>query len=440
METEWQRVSCRLSRSVCCLREAAAARYLSETVPAPDITSNMIIASYEAQAMDANRREYTSELIALCDTPSAVPGVLARETVVHGAAPPVRAGGDAPNQTAGNEEMDPVTRKILLPAVLLFVLVTQAHAALSPDTPIAQRVRALELTDAPSDVANQLVQEVDTDAVVAAVVSRLEDTGPGAPHEAARDRLWKLLADLHPDDRATGRITHPLRIQQLELAVVGGSVSTRIAVIQRLPLVAPSARNGLAEQVNGQLLTESDPLLVASILDALAVTRTADQQSVAYAQDLALGNFEQYPHLWDALQHQYNARKRMHGIRVGAAAAVLSAKPDLAAATAYAEAFEDDSDVMVQAMRLVGQERVLFASAPLNARLDWLDEFVRRYCLPQAADLRSNRGFDYLYNVAESHADMRPGVCAHLPGIATACPEDGMTEGVAMMLEYFCDE
>lgn len=56
----------------CCIREAAAALYLSETVPAPDITS-MIIASYEAQAVDPRLREYTSELISACDDPSAIP-------------------------------------------------------------------------------------------------------------------------------------------------------------------------------------------------------------------------------------------------------------------------------------------------------------------------------------------------------------------------------
>ncbi len=295
----------------------------------------------------------------------------------------------------------------------------------SPDR-LPARIRAIEYGSSyPGEPTRQAVQEYPVGEVAAKIMSRLSATGDDAPGEEGRGRLWMALALLPGDDADGSTISNPDRVSHLTDALINGPWDIKSQVINHFRRIAPAQRDAPAAALNDLVLNHAHATVVTGALQALGLTRSLSPQSVPLVRELMDLDYSSFPALQTTMEtpglSAWEGAGDPERIRQMALLAVLSTYPDPQAAAQYVATLPDEWSTVSRVMATVSGVADFLQSATTPQREAWIQEYLRRLCLPASHDFRNDGAYFWLLNMMQMFPDLKPVVCQWLEDTDPSC-------------------
>lgn len=311
-------------------------------------------------------------------------------------------------------------------SLLSAVISTQtALSEQAADDRLRFRVLSIENGNSLSADVDLAATEFSTDQVVSQIISRLETSGEDAPSEEAKRRLWKALAML-PNDRADNTIANPARVAAMTQALIEGPWEIQLFIINHYGRIAPEHRDAPAAVLNDLIVTSPRLDIVASAIQDLGLTRRLSPARLAVARQLMSLDYSGNPGLETTMQtpglSDWEGAGDPEMLQTSALLAVLSTYDDPSAAAMYVNSLPDEWPNVARVMAQITTMRYLLDDASQDGSEAWVDEYLRRLCLPSTQTFRSDGAYLHLVSMLEVYPNLKPTICQWLAEPDASCP------------------
>lgn len=311
-------------------------------------------------------------------------------------------------------------------SVLLIIVSRPAVGQQSDVDTLRSRVLSIEHGNAFGPDVRQAAREFPVDEIVPQILTRLAATGEDTPSLKAKHRLWKALA-LLPNDRDDMTIANPARVAALTQALTEGPWEIQLFIINHYGRIAPEQRGAAAAVLNELIATSPRLDIVSSALQDLGLTRSLSPERLSLARQLMHLDYSGNPALQTTMQTPGLSGREGGGdpqkLQARAMLAVLSTYDDPAVAAAYLTSIPDDWTDVALVMVQITEMRYLLENADPAGAEAWMQEYLRRLCLPSTEAFRNrDGGYFFLLTMIQTYPDLEPVVCQWLSQPDASCP------------------
>lgn len=317
----------------------------------------------------------------------------------------------------------PSIQRPTIAAILCLSASLASACSTTPDS-LDSLIHAYEVAQSTDSIHDVMIRTHPRSDIVDAALARLNDQDDPVSPEA-QDRLWRLLAKLPGVDTPTA-ITNPARVDALRDALVLGSPTTKLDVLQYAARkLDPAIHEGFFATLLEQIPLEPHASVLSSLLNTARIFRILDTDARTYVQGLVTDIQNVNPELRAKVNSQDPltdvSESRQRSIRRAALALIIATEPDPNDALGWVLSRPDDDDAVAAAMRVVGISTPVMNEMTTAQKSAWIDEYARRYCLDASFEHRDRYSIFYLLYMFNHHTDIDPALCGAIDTIESNC-------------------
>lgn len=327
-------------------------------------------------------------------------------------------------------------------ALLLATLTQTSYGCSQAPTDLDSILHAYEVADHEASLKDYLLRDFTLSEVVDAAMARLTTSQDEPLSSQGQNRMWRLLAIL-PGEDAGSFISDGDRVANLTDGLLLGTTETKLLIMQHAHRISGPLRAKFGSAVLQQIPIETNVYALLSMIDTTTIYHNLAGQSKTYVESLVVNLLNANTNLAQSLQptmvERYGTVER--SLRITCLASLIANASDVNDALNIVLATPDDDSEVLDAMYAADNIGSVLEGAPVDARVGWVKEYGRRFCLDSATFHSQRYSVWYIHQLFDRYDDMDGTLCSVSQNIETQCDTDQLLgyEGLIRLVSERCE-